>query len=198
MHLQAGQQVWLVSATPVQLAQVIARELGFTGRSAQWRKFKMASSPVAWSVTSCTVGKKYAVAALAEREGLDLTRCTAYSDSINDIPLLSMVGTAVTVNPDSGLRAEAKSAVGRCGITDAASVPGNVFATARLRPNRVRSMLASARAKKPATFATAGGNGVPREHSLEKRKIRPPHGGEAGRIRVKRQNVCPESLIFML
>jgi hypothetical protein len=48
------------------------------------------------------------VRALAEREGLDLDKCTAYSDSINDMPLLSMVGNAVAINPDSALRAEAK------------------------------------------------------------------------------------------
>ena len=32
---------------------------------------------------------------LAIREGLNLKRCTAYSDSYNDVPLLSLVGTAV-------------------------------------------------------------------------------------------------------
>ena len=32
--------------------------------------------------------KAEAVAALAEREGLDLARCSAYSDSANDLPML--------------------------------------------------------------------------------------------------------------
>jgi 3-deoxy-D-manno-octulosonate 8-phosphate phosphatase KdsC-like HAD superfamily phosphatase len=49
------------------------------------------------------------VRALAEREGLDLTRCTAYSDSSNDLPMLSLVGTAVAVNPDAELKAVARS-----------------------------------------------------------------------------------------
>lgn len=109
MHIQAGQQVWLVSATPVQLAQVIARELGFTGALgtvAEVKDGRFTGRMVGDLLHG--PGKKYAVAALAEREGLDLSRCTAYSDSVNDIPLLSMVGTAVTVNPDSALRAEAK------------------------------------------------------------------------------------------
>jgi hypothetical protein len=39
---------------------------------------------------------------------LDLHRCTAYSDSANDIPMLSMVGTAVAVNPDPDLRETAR------------------------------------------------------------------------------------------
>ena len=52
--------------------------------------------------------KAEAVTALAEREGLDLARCTAYSDSVNDVPMLSAVGNAVAINPDTGLRAVAK------------------------------------------------------------------------------------------
>jgi hypothetical protein len=52
--------------------------------------------------------KAAAVRALAEREGLDLAQCAAYSDSINDIPMLSLVGRPVAVNPDSALRDEAK------------------------------------------------------------------------------------------
>ncbi len=110
MHLDAGQRVWLVTATPVELAQIIARRLGLTG----------ALGTVAESVdgryTGRLVGemlhgpaKAHAVRALAAREGLDLRRCTAYSDSINDVPMLSVVGTAVAVNPDSGLRDVART-----------------------------------------------------------------------------------------
>ena len=53
--------------------------------------------------------KAHAVRALASKEGLDLHRCTAYSDSANDIPMLSMVGTAVAVNPDPDLREVARA-----------------------------------------------------------------------------------------
>ncbi|HLU73691.1 MAG TPA: HAD family phosphatase, partial [Nonomuraea sp.] len=52
--------------------------------------------------------KAEAVRALARREGLDLTRCTAYSDSANDLPMLSLVGHPVAINPDSELREHAK------------------------------------------------------------------------------------------
>jgi HAD superfamily hydrolase (TIGR01490 family) len=109
MHLDAGQRVWLVTATPVELALIIARRLGLTG----------ALGTVAESVdghyTGRLVGeilhgsaKAHAVRALAVAEGLDLRRCTAYSDSVNDVPMLSAVGTAVAVNPDSELRDVAK------------------------------------------------------------------------------------------
>ncbi len=104
-HLDAGQRVWLVTATPVELAEIIARRLGLTG----------AMGTVAATENGLYTGrlvgellhgqaKAAAVRALAAREGLDLRRCTAYSDSVNDVPMLSAVGTAVAVNPDSQLR----------------------------------------------------------------------------------------------
>ena len=107
-HLQSGQRVWLVTATPVELATIIATRLGLTGA------LGTVAESSAGVYTGRLVGhalhgqaKAHAIAELATREGLDLTRCTAYSDSINDIPMLSLVGRAVAVNPDSALRAEA-------------------------------------------------------------------------------------------
>jgi HAD superfamily hydrolase (TIGR01490 family) len=110
MHLDAGQRVWLVTATPVELATIIARRLGLTG----------ALGTVAEAVDGVYTGqlvgdilhgaaKAQAVRALAVEEGLDLQRCTAYSDSANDIPMLSLVGTAVAVNPDPDLRETARA-----------------------------------------------------------------------------------------
>ncbi|HUR52395.1 MAG TPA: HAD-IB family hydrolase [Mycobacteriales bacterium] len=108
-HLDAGQRVWLVTATPVELARIIAKRLGLTGA------LGTVSEVENGKYTGRLVGeplhgpsKAEAVRALAEREGLDLARCTAYSDSANDIPMLSAVGTAVAVNPDTALRAAAK------------------------------------------------------------------------------------------
>lgn len=109
MHLDAGQRVWLVTATPVEVATVIARRLGLTG----------ALGTVAETVDGVYTGrlvgeilhgeaKAQAVQALAAREGLDLTACSAYSDSANDIPLLSMVGQPCAINPDARLRAHAR------------------------------------------------------------------------------------------
>jgi len=89
----------------VELALIIARRLGLTG----------ALGTVAESsdgkYTGRLVGevlhgpaKAAAVRSLAAREGLNLRRCSAYSDSVNDVPMLSVAGTAVAVNPDSELR----------------------------------------------------------------------------------------------
>jgi HAD superfamily hydrolase (TIGR01490 family) len=105
MHLDAGQRVWLVTATPVELATIIARRLGLTGALGT-----VAETTTDGLYTGLLVGdilhgaaKAQAVRALAIKEGLDLRRCTAYSDSANDIPMLSVVGTAVAVNPDPDL-----------------------------------------------------------------------------------------------
>ena len=110
MHLDAGQRVWLVTATPVEVASVIARRLGLTGALGTVAETKDGV------YTGRLVGeilhgeaKSEAVRALTEREGLDLSRCSAYSDSANDIPLLSMVGQPCAINPDGRLRAHAKA-----------------------------------------------------------------------------------------
>jgi HAD superfamily hydrolase (TIGR01490 family) len=104
-HLQAGQRVWLVTATPVELAQLIARRLGLTGA------LGTVAEHTDGVYTGRLVGellhgsaKAAAVRALAAQEGLVLRRCTAYSDSTNDLPMLSAVGNAVAVNPDEDLR----------------------------------------------------------------------------------------------
>ena len=108
-HLDAGQKVWLVTAAPVEIAQVIARRLGLTG----------ALGTVAESVDGVYTGKLVgeplhgpakaeAVRALAAAEGLDLSRCAAYSDSHNDIPMLSLVGHPYAINPDAKLRKHAR------------------------------------------------------------------------------------------
>jgi HAD superfamily hydrolase (TIGR01490 family) len=108
-HLDAGQRVWLVTATPIELARIIAKRLGLTGALGTVAEVE------GGLYTGRLVGeplhgpsKAEAVKALAAREGLDLSRCTAYSDSANDIPMLSTVGTAVAINPDTALRLEAK------------------------------------------------------------------------------------------
>jgi HAD superfamily hydrolase (TIGR01490 family) len=108
MHLDAGQRVWLVTASPVEVADVIATRLGLTGA------LGTVAEQVGGVYTGRLVGqpmhgaaKAQAVLALAHREGLDLSRCAAYSDSANDLPLLSLVGHPCAVNPDRRLRARA-------------------------------------------------------------------------------------------
>ncbi len=109
-HLDAGQRVWLVSAAPMELATIIAKRLGLTGALGTVSEIndgiytgRLVGRPLHGPA------KAEAVRALAQREGLDLSRCAAYSDSSNDIPMLSLVGDPCAVNPDSKLRAHAKA-----------------------------------------------------------------------------------------
>ena len=110
LHLDEGQRVWLVTAAPIEIASIIARRLGLTG----------AMGTVAEHVDGVYTGrlvgdllhgpaKAEAVKALAAREGLDLARCSAYSDSSNDLPMLSLVGDPCAINPDARLRAHARA-----------------------------------------------------------------------------------------
>ncbi len=109
LHLDAGQRVWLVTAAPVELGAVIAHRLGLTGAIGTVAEI---SDGV---YTGRLVGdlmhgpaKARALADLAAREGLDLNRCAAYSDSVNDLPMLLSVGRPVAVNPDPALRRAAQ------------------------------------------------------------------------------------------
>jgi HAD superfamily hydrolase (TIGR01490 family) len=110
LHLDQGQRVWLVTAAPVEIARIIARRLGLTGA------LGTVSEHEHGVYTGRLVGemlhgqaKAEAVKALAEREGLDLARCSAYSDSYNDLPMLSLVGDPCVINPDSKLRDHARA-----------------------------------------------------------------------------------------
>lgn len=109
LHLDEGQRVWLVTAAPIEIAQIIARRLGLTGAMGT------VSEHLDGIYTGRLVGdmlhgpaKSEAILALAAREGLDLSKCSAYSDSVNDLPMLGLVGDPCAINPDAKLRAHAR------------------------------------------------------------------------------------------
>ena len=109
-HKATGHQVWLVSAAPIELATIIAERLGLDGAVATVSEIvhgtytgKLKSEPMHGAA------KAAAVATLAETHGIDLSHSFAYSDSNNDIPLLSAVGNPVAINPDGALRAHARA-----------------------------------------------------------------------------------------
>lgn len=109
-HLDRGHRVWLVTAAPVEIASVIARRLGLTGALgtvAEQRDGVYTGQLVGEMLHG--EGKAVAVTELAAREGLELERCYAYSDSSNDLPMLSLVGHPCAINPDATLRSYAKA-----------------------------------------------------------------------------------------
>ena len=149
LHLDQGQRVWLVTAAPIEIASIIARRLGLTGA------LGTVAEHVDGVYTGALVGemlhgpaKAEAIRALAAREGLDLGRCSAYSDSYNDLPMLSLVGDPCAINPDARLRDHARAAgwrirdyrtgrkAARAGLFAAAiagAASGSVAAAAALR-----------------------------------------------------------------
>ena len=108
-HLAKGHQVWLISATPRIVGGVIAERLGLTG--ALGTEFKSKDGVFTGGFDGEVLhgeAKAVAATALTTRLGSALADCWAYSDSRNDIPLLSLVGNRVVVNPDSRLAKHAR------------------------------------------------------------------------------------------
>jgi HAD superfamily hydrolase (TIGR01490 family) len=109
-HRAAGHQVWLVSAAPIELAHVIAIKLGLTGAVATVSEIidghysgNLKNQPMHGPQ------KAQAVIDLAKEHNIDLQNSFAYSDSNNDIPLLTSVGHPTAVNPDAQLRQYAQA-----------------------------------------------------------------------------------------
>lgn len=108
-HLDRGDDVWIVTASPVELARIVASRLGFTGALGTVSEVEDGR----WTGRIVGdflhgAGKADAVRRLAAERGYVLADCDAYSDSANDLPLLRAVGHPHAVNPDGKLRDEAR------------------------------------------------------------------------------------------
>jgi HAD superfamily hydrolase (TIGR01490 family) len=108
-HIAAGHQVWLITATPVEIAQLIARRLGATGALGTVAEHKDGF------YTGRLMGdlmhgqaKAAAIVELAELEGIELEESYAYGDSLNDLPMMRAVGHPCPINPDLRLRRHAQ------------------------------------------------------------------------------------------
>lgn len=110
-HIADGREVWLVTATPQEIAEVIAERLGLTGglgtiieRKDGILTGKLVGEPLHGKA------KRKAVKRLSKERNISLKRSYAYSDSVNDLPMLTAVGHAIAVNPDKELTRYAKAA----------------------------------------------------------------------------------------
>jgi HAD superfamily hydrolase (TIGR01490 family) len=122
-HLANGHAVWLLSATPDFLADEIAAALGATGGSGS--PLEIVDGVFTGRFAGPTMhSEEKAVTArrLMHEHGLRAEDCYAYSDSINDLPLLTAVGTPVAVNPDRALTAHARARGWRVLRLDPASI----------------------------------------------------------------------------
>ena len=104
-HLDMGDEVWLVTASPKDFADLIAEKLGFTGALgtvAETKDGKYTGNLIGPLLHGTEKAK--AVMKLVTDRKIEIKECYAYSDSHNDLPLLNSVGHPNAINPDAKLR----------------------------------------------------------------------------------------------
>jgi HAD superfamily hydrolase (TIGR01490 family) len=104
-HHANGDRTFLVTAAPEDIAGRIAAYLGMDG--ALGTRTECLDGVYTGRLLGPVLhgpAKLDAIKALAEKEDIDLSASSAYSDSVNDRPLLEGVGRAVAVNPDRALK----------------------------------------------------------------------------------------------
>jgi HAD superfamily hydrolase (TIGR01490 family) len=107
-HLNKSEDVWLVTAAPQDMANIIAQRLGFTG--ALGSKVIVRDGIYTGELDGKILHgseKAAAITTLAHERGYQLADCYSYSDSHNDLPLLNAVGNPSAINPDAILRIKA-------------------------------------------------------------------------------------------
>lgn len=104
-HRSAGDRTYLVTATPIELAEPVAAALEMDRALGTQAEIDSSGRYTGALVGGLLHGpaKAAAVLDLAERDGVNLARSHAYSDSVNDRRLLEAVGYPHAVNPDAGL-----------------------------------------------------------------------------------------------
>jgi HAD superfamily hydrolase (TIGR01490 family) len=109
-HLDAGRKIFLVSSSPIEIVSHLAEYLGIDECIASESRVDT-DGRYTGELEFYAYGphKAAAIRAAAERDGIDLTRSYAYSDSITDAPMLEIVGHPVAVNPDRELARLARS-----------------------------------------------------------------------------------------
>lgn len=103
-HRQAGRATYIVSASPIELVEPLAKALGMTAGIGTRSEIVDGVYTGELAGPFCYgQGKVEAIVELARWEGFDLAQCFAYSDSASDLPMLQAVGHPVAVNPDTKL-----------------------------------------------------------------------------------------------
>ena len=99
--IHAGVPAYIVTASPVELAEAVSLTLGMSGFVGTRAERRLGTYTGLLSGPICHGPAKFAaVRHLAAEEGVDLSSSWAFSDSLNDLPLLAAVGTPVAVNPN--------------------------------------------------------------------------------------------------
>jgi HAD superfamily hydrolase (TIGR01490 family) len=105
-HREHGDLTYLITAAPVELAQTVAEELQMTGGIGTVSEVDADGFYTGRLLGPVMHGQEKAKAAAdtAAEHGVPLLECHAYSDSMNDFPLLESVGYPHAVNPERELR----------------------------------------------------------------------------------------------
>ena len=103
-HQSAGRKVFIVSASPEEIVAPLARYLGVDEAICTRSELDERGCYTGRTERYCYGPEKVvAMREVAERDGIDLVRSYAYSDSATDVPMLEAVGHPVAVNPDREL-----------------------------------------------------------------------------------------------
>jgi HAD superfamily hydrolase (TIGR01490 family) len=103
-HQDAGRRVYICTAAAHELAEALARVLGFDGGiGARSEVVEGIYTGQPHGPFTYREGKAIAMRELAATDGIDLASSWAYSDSESDLPMLRAVGHPVAVNPDATL-----------------------------------------------------------------------------------------------
>jgi len=100
-HLDAGRDVYIVSASPVEIVGELARALDLSGGLGTQSEIVDGVYTGRLAAPFCYgEGKAEVIRKLAADRGYDLASCYSYSDSASDLPMMQLVGNPVAVNPD--------------------------------------------------------------------------------------------------
>lgn len=108
-HRVAGRRVYIVSAAPAEIVEPLAEHLGVHEALASLAavdpqgRYTGQMERYAYGPAKAEIMRL-----VAQRDGVDLTRSWAYTDSATDLPMLEAVGHPVAVNPDRALHRTAR------------------------------------------------------------------------------------------
>lgn len=101
MHAEAGRDVWIVSASPVEIVADLAHALDITGGLGTESEIVDGVYTGRLAAPFCYgEGKAERIRKLMAERGYDPVLCYSYSDSASDLPMMQLVGNPVAVNPD--------------------------------------------------------------------------------------------------
>lgn len=109
-HRERGDAIVLLTGSTQYAAETVAARLGIADvlcsrLEVEGGRFTGRLAARCFGAHKVTLAEQFAAA-----RGIDLRRSWFYSDSYNDLPMLSRVGNAVVVNPDGRLRRHARRA----------------------------------------------------------------------------------------